>query len=108
DVDECSNAGVCESGCEDTIGSFVCTCADGYQLSEDQVHCEGEKTLMLMSILLRKLMLSFPFADIHECEVFNGGCSHTCVEEEGGYYCSCPYDHRLNQTDSRTCYGEIG
>ncbi|ELT93688.1 hypothetical protein CAPTEDRAFT_49880, partial [Capitella teleta] len=54
--------------CEDTIGSFVCTCAEGYQLSEDQVHCE----------------------DIHECEVFNGGCSHICVEEEGGYYCSCP------------------
>ncbi|ELU14410.1 hypothetical protein CAPTEDRAFT_212346 [Capitella teleta] len=42
--------------------------------------------------------------NIHECEVFNGGCSHTCVEEEGGYYCSCPHDHRLNQTDSRTCY----
>lgn len=39
DIDECAvgNTG-CEY-CQNTIGSFVCTCQDGYELSNDQKTC---------------------------------------------------------------------
>jgi len=42
DVDECViNNGGCQYACENTAGSFVCTCPPGYLLDADRRHCIG-------------------------------------------------------------------
>ena len=43
DMDECAlNDGGCQHSCENTHGSFVCTCPPGYHLADDRRHCTGE------------------------------------------------------------------
>jgi len=42
DVDECAvGNGGCQYACENTPGSFICTCPPGYQLASDFRHCQG-------------------------------------------------------------------
>ena len=70
DVDECahhSGRGDCDHTCENTRGSFVCSCRPGYVLGEDKLSC----------------------IDINECEVENGGCSQKCTNSPGNFSCSC-------------------
>ena len=43
DINECEvNGGGCTGGCENTVGSFKCTCSEGFQLAGDQVTCVGK------------------------------------------------------------------
>ena len=76
DVDECEmgTAG-CTSNenCHNTIGSFQCSCGDGFELGPDERSC----------------------IDKNECWVSNGGCSDICVNEDGSYNCSCPPGYEL-------------
>ena len=42
DVDECAlDNGFCEHSCNNTIGSYHCTCNDGFILLEDDRGCTG-------------------------------------------------------------------
>lgn len=43
DILECAdgNNGGCEHNCTNTIGSFICSCREGYILSSDQRTCDG-------------------------------------------------------------------
>ena len=42
DIDECiANNGGCEQTCTNTIGSFTCSCTDGYKLILEKV-CAGK------------------------------------------------------------------
>ena len=42
DVDECSSDnGGCSQECNNTIGSYYCTCLDGFTLQADSHTCEG-------------------------------------------------------------------
>ena len=43
DIDECdTNTSTCEQLCSNTIGSFVCSCMDGYRLNvTDNSTCDG-------------------------------------------------------------------
>lgn len=44
DIDECAiNNGGCMHRCEDTIGSFICSCNDGYTLHENGHDCKAGK-----------------------------------------------------------------
>ncbi|CAK1590809.1 unnamed protein product [Parnassius mnemosyne] len=40
DVDECAEDEPCDHRCRNTIGSFVCSCNDGYKLMADGISCE--------------------------------------------------------------------
>lgn len=41
DINECiENTGLCEQLCEDTEGSYKCSCRPGFRLNENQ-QCEG-------------------------------------------------------------------
>ena len=42
DIDEClTNNGGCHHNCQNSEGSFRCSCNDGYQLNSDGYSCEG-------------------------------------------------------------------
>lgn len=58
------------------MGSYTCTCPDGYELSTITNRCE----------------------DIDECVVNPGICENgICTNTEGGAYCTCPEGHRLSK-----------
>ena len=43
DINECGqNNGGCDRFCNNTDGSFFCTCGDGYSLNEDGRRCDGK------------------------------------------------------------------
>ena len=43
DINECGqNNGGCDRFCNNTDGSFFCTCGDGYNLNEDGRRCDGK------------------------------------------------------------------
>ena len=50
-------------------------------------------------------MLSF-FVDTNECLTDEHGCSHTCVNTRGSYYCTCPPGLQL-KSDNSTCEGKL-
>ena len=42
DIDECATRqGICDQLCNNTDGSYICTCKRGYELSDDGIHCQG-------------------------------------------------------------------
>ena len=49
DIDECAtNPKACSQLCNDTEGSFLCGCKDGYVLNTDKVTCDGKINLCLL------------------------------------------------------------
>ena len=42
--------------------------------------------------------------DIDECQLDNGGCSHSCINLPGIYKCECKDGYSLS-VDAHTCYG---
>lgn len=53
DVDECATGnGGCQMGCTNTIGSYECTCDDGFVLSFDGHTCAGNKLKVIVFVLL--------------------------------------------------------
>uniref|UniRef100_A0A914UMG9 EGF-like domain-containing protein n=1 Tax=Plectus sambesii TaxID=2011161 RepID=A0A914UMG9_9BILA len=82
DANECSkDNGGCAQICENTIGSFQCSCNTGYLLIYDQKTCE----------------------DINECVNNNAGCDHTCLNTPGSYQCMCEEGHTL-AGDKHSCH----
>jgi len=68
DVNECEfTPKVCQHNCENTVGSFICTCPNGYTLSNDGITCK----------------------DVDECASGRHGCQHECVNTQGSYKCAC-------------------
>ena len=50
DINECANNnGGCSDGCNNTEGSYYCTCSSGYELSGDNVTCIGESKLTFLA-----------------------------------------------------------
>ena len=46
DLDECAeNDMLCDQICENTFGSYVCTCEPGYELIDD-VMCQGQASIV--------------------------------------------------------------
>ena len=44
DTNECqTNNGGCEQVCTNTVGSFECSCNQGFSLSSDGANCNGKK-----------------------------------------------------------------
>ena len=51
DVDECATSnGGCEQICNNTIGSFYCSCDAGYQLDGNGLNCTGEFSVVKVAL----------------------------------------------------------
>ncbi|XP_053387368.1 fibrillin-2-like isoform X2 [Mercenaria mercenaria] len=81
DIDECTTTEhLCHQGCDNTNGSYRCTCEKGYDLDSDGFHC----------------------SDIDEC-TDHKLCSQTevCVNTIGSYTCNCaPGSMRHEETNT--------
>ncbi|KAL9987825.1 hypothetical protein ACROYT_G002193 [Oculina patagonica] len=70
----------CDQVCSNTLGSYTCSCVQGYRLAPDEKSC----------------------LDIDECSTNNGGCSHHCFNIPGSFYCGCP-EGRSMGANNFTC-----
>ena len=51
DINECLvNKGGCSQTCTNTIGSFVCSCQNGFDLNSDNLTCQGKVKYMHVPI----------------------------------------------------------
>ena len=52
DIDECSE-GIdrCAQNCHNAVGSYACSCDDGYRINEDGRTCNG-KVLYIVAIII--------------------------------------------------------
>ncbi|KAI6647894.1 Fibrillin-2-like [Oopsacas minuta] len=77
DFDECDEETNCEHSCENTEGSYLCVCDEGYKLAANGYDCD----------------------DVNECQEANGGCEFGCRNIIGSFECYCEYGHQLiNET----------
>ncbi|XP_053955378.1 fibrillin-2 isoform X2 [Anastrepha ludens] len=121
DVDECA-LGLHNCGkamlCENLNGSFTCICPPGFALGLPPVyaslrallssfHPTATKSFTTSSIIpapTTSIIQNSPSClDIDECSIFNGNCSHFCLNFPGSFQCSCPPGYALNVADNRTC-----
>ena len=85
DIDECSEGiSECSQLCINTIGSYSCSCQNGYQLDSDNHTCLGK-------IIDALIMIDNAYngTDINECASLNGECEQNCQNTIGSYSCSC-------------------
>ncbi|KAK7896335.1 hypothetical protein WMY93_021660 [Mugilogobius chulae] len=66
-------------GCENTEGSYKCSCTSGFKLASDGRNCE----------------------DLNECET--NPCSQECANVYGSYQCYCRRGYQLSDIDGNTC-----
>ncbi|XP_055619958.1 uncharacterized protein LOC129764668 [Toxorhynchites rutilus septentrionalis] len=126
DINECAEYGedLCEYGCSNTIGSFVCKCPKGLRATDNNKCMDVNECLLrnghgpcqdtcintwsgyrcscagLSGTRLAEDGHSCE--DIDECTVNNGGCSHTCLNTLGRAFCVCPEGYMLDD-DWKTC-----
>ncbi|XP_053239660.1 EGF-containing fibulin-like extracellular matrix protein 1 isoform X3 [Podarcis raffonei] len=88
DINECETSNPCAQLCYNTVGSFICQCNQGFELSRDRMNCD----------------------DVNECGTSNYICMYQCVNEPGRYSCLCPDGYQLirgrNCQDINEC--EVG
>lgn len=78
---------VCQQLCENTIGSFRCSCRDGYHLLEDQSSCVPDNC-----------------QDLDNPQRNLTRCAHQCEDLANGlgYMCVCPEGYTLGE-DLHSC-----
>ncbi|KAK2151947.1 hypothetical protein NP493_2549g00003, partial [Ridgeia piscesae] len=126
-VEECiEGTSHCEQECTNTVGSFVCSCVDGYTLNPDNKTCSIEADL---ESRCKELHCSYNCKetaedktkvecfcksgykldgdkrscdDVDECKTKKGGCDHSCTNFDGGFNCSCNDGFQLMK-DKKGC-----
>ena len=84
DINECAEeTDRCSQNCQNTVGSYTCSCNAGYRLDGDGFTCD----------------------DIHECAEMTHNCDQNCHNHIGSYNCSCNAGYRLNP-DGFRCDGK--
>eukprot|EP00057_Strongylocentrotus_purpuratus_P016824 XP_011671298.1 PREDICTED: latent-transforming growth factor beta-binding protein 4 [Strongylocentrotus purpuratus] len=81
DIDECLRSESCPHICVNLEGSYRCECIPGFEVSTNGKACD----------------------DVNECETENGGCSQSCFNTRGSFYCGCTETGSILGQDGRTC-----
>jgi hypothetical protein len=78
-----NNASSCSQKCTNTIGSYECTCEDGYYMGSDGHTC----------------------LDVDECTQRNDtNCQQKCVNDDGSFHCECDQPgYKLSVTNGSAC-----
>ena len=58
DIDECSGLNGCQQMCQNTDGSYICSCSSGFFLSPNGKECTGELNGRMKSIMLHLIPLN--------------------------------------------------
>ncbi|KAM5138587.1 endosialin [Mantella aurantiaca] len=74
DVDECEDEETCEHSCQNSLGSYTCSCDLGFTVAED----DPERCV-----------------DIDECRIARM-CQQMCVNYIGGFECYCSEGYELD------------
>ena len=69
-----NNSG-CEHMCENTRGSFACTCLPGYELGSNEQICNGGLPKFLLAIKFLSLLLLLQYRSTHSDTIDTGYCS---------------------------------
>lgn len=96
DIDECSIVTeenhyeaaykICSHGCQNTIGSFYCSCPERQHISNDRRTCVADSC-----------------NDLQNSELNKTRCSYDCVDlSTGSYQCLCPEGYKLTE-DGYNC-----
>ncbi|XP_071153468.1 uncharacterized protein [Mytilus edulis] len=126
-INEC-DANVCTQNCEDTVGSYNCSCYTGFKLNADKTSCSacvnpfyGDNCASQCSCgpgadrcdPSRGCVCNSAWTgdncdvDVNECEVNPGICINgdkTCENEDGGYQCNCGSGYeKVSAVDSFPC-----
>ncbi|CAG2253241.1 unnamed protein product [Mytilus edulis] len=126
-INEC-DANVCTQTCQDTVGSYTCSCYTGFKLNDDKTSCSacvspfyGENCASQCSCgpgalrcdPSRGCVCNSAWTgtncdvDVDECEDTPGICQSddkTCVNEDGGYECNCRAGYeKVSADDSVPC-----
>lgn len=122
DVDECANSAAngCydNSYCQNTVGSYTCTCPADFRLKGDGKTCECKITCKIMVFVFNSFeyikIVFYPVDDFVFCLILaifqcasNHGCNYTCGKINNVDTCSCPTGYQLDLSDNRTCIGKL-
>ncbi len=103
DIDECSeNRDNCGQLCQNTPGSYSCSCRTGYRVASDGAACEGIDLILLKNL---RFFYYNNHIDVDECTEDTDGCAQTCTNSIGSYTCSCASGYRLTN-NSLGCNGQ--
>ena len=126
DVNECEDGStVCQGNCTNTIGSYTCSCRDGYANVNETTcsdvnecmtangGCEQNCTNTVGSYTCscRDGYVNFnetTCSDVNECVTANGGCEQNCTNTVGSYTCSCSEGYSVSLSNSSNCDLIIG
>ena len=45
DIDECDGVNDCQQLCQNTEGSYTCSCSEGFTLNSDNRTCNGKRVI---------------------------------------------------------------
>ncbi|XP_030242302.1 latent-transforming growth factor beta-binding protein 4-like [Drosophila navojoa] len=77
---------ICQQLCENTIGSYRCSCREGFHLQQDGSSCVPDSC-----------------DDLDNAQLSRRRCAHECEDlPSGGYACRCPDGYRLAE-DRHSC-----
>uniref|UniRef100_A0A6Q2XYH5 Fibulin-1 n=1 Tax=Esox lucius TaxID=8010 RepID=A0A6Q2XYH5_ESOLU len=81
DINECRHypGRLCAHKCENAMGSYKCSCTQGFKLASDGRNCD----------------------DLNECE--SNPCSQECANVYGSYQCYCRRGYQLSDVDGINC-----
>ena len=106
DIDECvAGTHRCEHNCTNTVGSYTCSCRDGYSLSADGRRCNGTNAQPYYGYFVCSSFSHLQMiVDIDECALETDQCYQNCHNNVGSYTCSCIAGYTLN-SDGFSCDG---